>query len=138
MQGITLETPVVSNTDSGNVINIYNTVINTMLLNADRILVAIDTSDGDRVVLTAAINALHSLVANCIQYSLHGCLTYAMKKGQTEVVQKAIRHPLIKVILLYLYSGGMNSGIYIDWTIKIFLSRVGFLGLRQMVRYNVL
>lgn len=137
MQGISLETPVLPANDKSSVTNVYSAVITAMLNNANRILVAVNGCEGNRDTLTAAINALHSLVANCMQYSLHGCVIYAIKKGQTELAESVMKHPLLKVILLYLFSGGHSSGVYIDWTIKVVVTPFGFMRMRRMIDYKI-
>jgi hypothetical protein len=137
MQGISLETPVLPANNRSSVTNIYNAVITAMLNNANRILVAVNGSEGNRDTLVAAVNALHSLVANCMQYSLHGCVIYALKKGQTELAETVMKHPLLKVILLYLFAGGHTSGVYLDWTIKVVVTPIGFMKLRRMIDYKI-
>ena len=118
---ITLETPVLPE-GGGNVVNVYEAVIMAMIENAGIILNEIYAAEGNRDTLIAGLNALHSLVANCQQYSFHGCVSYAMKRGNLDLVEQVFRHPLLKVILMYLYSGGLSSGMYIDWTVTVAVS----------------
>lgn len=121
MAKITLETPVLPE-GGGNVVNVYSAVITAMVENANIILDEIYSAEGNRDTLVAGLNALHSLVANCQQYSFHGCVSYAMKRGNLELVEQVFRHPLLKVILMYLYSGGLSSGMYIDWTVEVLVT----------------
>lgn len=58
MEGLTLESPVLTNKKGETVLNIYNVVIETMIENANRILTAINGSEGDKTMLTAAIKTL--------------------------------------------------------------------------------
>lgn len=64
-------------------------------------------------------------------------MNYAAKKGQTEVVDSVMRHPLLRIILLYLFAGGPAAGIFIDWTIAVRVTPVGIFKVRRLVDYKV-
>lgn len=120
LDGSVLGMPVASGLPAGNpTIPAYRAVINNIGAMADDILAVLNAAD-DTTDISAVVQSLHNLVQYSRLYGLTDCVRFAGSRGEVGVVDSIFRHPLLRIILLYVSTYGPSDGVYIDWRIEVY------------------
>ena len=94
----------------------YKAIIEQMLNKAEDI--------GDKLYnseekdMAGLVQELHNLTQFGRQFSFLAAMKYASNKGDSDIIDAVFRHPLLKVVHMYLATIEANDGIYLDWFIE--------------------
>lgn len=135
MLGLSMETPVSPSAPQAQWTNTYRAVITQMLSKADEIGDMLYSATNQ--TMPNIIQELHNLVQYGRHFSFYASVKYAAMRGDESLIETVFRHPLLKVVYMYLATVDSGDRIYLDWTIEAIEQKPKFFSRKRTVIYRV-